>query len=606
MTSARWHTSPCMHASALILPLAAPGLFQDEPTVRWYDLRGLMAGALTQDVALDVRPHGAGLGLWAFEPQSYDVPLEDSYDQALEDVEDLLEALLSERFELGAYDLDQRGGVLRVEGTQAVHADLQARLTELTALASERVAVEVWRVPTAVLPRDLAPTLDAATFAALVASSEATPVAQRSIPLGRRTTLATAAYEAAHYDYDVEVAQGAIVVDPQVTVVPTGTDLGVHVRLGADGRLLVRIWGRHGEPTRPFPRLAIPSLAGASVELPEVASQVVYGSAQLASGEALVLGAGAAAFLARVQRAPGASAQVGAGAPLQPMGELTSRFVRASPATLARAAPSGGWTPEDRDVPRWFEEAAPLFDPDEVLQALTALREARGLEGRIARCGDLVYAPDPGPLRAALQAELQALCAALAPETAAVEFRHGVLGPEELRKRSLDELVALLPERALGSVRVGETLTLVDVVESLQLLDFDVEIAQASAISDPIIGRISLGSTLWCAPLRAPDGSWSVSFELVHQTPGGADGELVRPHVVAHWDPSPVTESDRIPQPIGRFRAVDSLQLSATRIMDVRGTIAAQDGVWQLVHLGPEGGNSGRFFVVVARVSGRR
>ncbi len=593
--------------TAILFALASlPALPQSEQSVRWYDLRGLSSYGLTEDPLIDLRPHAVGLQLSMLEPAEYDVPLEESYADAFDELEDLLELLLSGRFDIGDYSLDQRGGLLRVEGTQEVHADIAARLAELEALAAERVAVEVWRVPTAALPSELQATLAASTVEALLEAPGVLPVAQRQVALGRRTTLAQAALASAHYDYDVEVAQGAVVVDPQVTVVPSGTDFGVQVRLTTDGGLHLRAWGRHGVARRPFPVHAIPSLAGATLELPEIASQVVYGSAQLTSGEAIVLGSGEMVFLIRVQRAANASAQVGPLAPLQPMGMLTMRSVRTLPVELGHASPSGGTLPEERDLSTWVDHGEPILDPDEVLQALTELRDARGLTGRIARFGDLVYAPDSEPLRAALRAELEVLTAALAPETAGIEFRFGALESADMRKRSLKELIDILPGRVRGSVRVGESLTLVDTVDALYLMDFDVEIAQAAAIADPVIGQVSLGTTLWCVPQRTPSGAWSVTYELAHHASDLENGQSYRTQRVAHWDPKPAVETDRVPLPIGAFKLADTLQLPATRRMAARGTIVGEEGAWQLVHVGPEGGESPRLFVVAARFSGQR
>ena len=592
---------------AILSALASfPALPQSEQSVRWYDLRGLSAYGLIQDSGVVLRPHAVGLQLSMLEPDAYDVPLEESYADAFDELEDLLELLLSERFDLGEYSLDQRGGLLRVEGTKEVHGDIVARLAELEALAADRVAVEVWRVPAAALPSELRATLPAFTVEALLATPGLQLVAQRQVALGRRATLAQAALASAHYDYDVEVAQGAVVADPLVTVVPTGTDFAVQVRLMTDGGLHLRAWGRHGVALRPFPVHAIPSLAGATLELPKIASEVVYGSAQLASGEAIVLGSGDMVFLVRVERAATATMHVGPLAPLQPMGALTMRSVRALPVDLAHAAPSGGTLPEERDLSNWVDNGDPILDPDEVLQALTALRDSRGLTGRIARFGDLVYAPDSEPLRAALRTELDALTAALVPETAGIEFRFGALESADIRERTLTELADALPGRARGSVRMGESLTLVDTVDSLYIMDFDVELAQAAAIADPVIGRVSLGTTLWCVPQRTPSGAWSVTYEIAHHASDLENDQSYRTQRVAHWDPKPAVEVERIPLPIGAFRLADTIQLPATRRTTVRGTIVGEEGAWQLVHAGPEGGDSPRLFVVTARFIGQR
>lgn len=587
-----------------LAPLAAQD-GGDEASVRWYDTRALLLPELAGPPFVDLRPHLSAALLYALQPDGFDVPLEDPTRFAELGVGDLLATLLGELPEPLDFDLDSREGVVRVEGSAAVHAEVARRLAELTALATAHVDVEVWRVPAVALPASARALLPRDSAEVVPAMQGAVLVARRPVPLGRAASLATPASESILYDYDVEVAQAALAVDPQVTIVRTGLELGAQVRLAADGRLLVRAWGRDGRLDRPIREVDVAGFDGATLELPRMAVTVMAGSACLEAGEALVLGAGADAYVLRFQKGDGTAAIGAAASPFVPTGTLTATAARSPRLEVRQATPSGGIEPLDRDRPSWLGELGAVLEPDELFDALRDLRDARGLPGRMALLGDLVYVPDDGPLRAAIRDELAALAVNLASETFDIELRYGTLRPEQVA--SLDSadtaaLAAQLPARLLGAARAGESLILVQGREAFELVDFDVEIAQASAVPDPVVAPIFHGVTVSCIPLRAPDGRVAAALELVHQV----HRDPSRRTLTADWDPEPTTTLDENPQPIGRLVRRNAIELPATTRVEVRATAYAADGAWCLVQLAPVGGGSDDVLAVVARINGRR
>jgi hypothetical protein len=253
-----------------------------------------------------------------------------------------------------------------------------------------------------------------------------------------------------------------------------------------------------------------------------------------------------------------------------------------------------------------------LLEPDEVLDALMDLHGEQGAESRKRHNGHYLYMPDEGPLRVAARAHIAELKSALASETYQIELRYGELASEELagllagllagdeREGAYERLAAQLGQRLMTAARSGDSAAVTQGVETFYLQDYDVEIAQAASILDPIVASLFEGLTFWCVPTRAPSGELVTSVDLVYHAPSGALGEVLS----TDWDPNPMTEAETTPLPIGEFKRRNVIELAASHPVRVRHAVRAEDGVWTPVAMTALDGE--RMFAALLRVTGRR
>jgi len=595
------------HVLAAPLPPWSP---QDEVLVRWYDARALLAPEFTREPFVDLRTHVRAASLNSLEPDSYDVALEEPLSLALEGLEDILEDLALALPGVADLDIDERSGVLRVAGNARAQTEVGRLLADLSALATDTVEVELHRVTSKAWAAQRGAVLDSASAEALLAPGETALLARRVIPVGRSSALSTSGIESILYDYDVEVAQGALAADPQVTILRTGVEFAAHVRIAADGRLALCAWGREGTMDQPIRERVIPGYGGASVQLPRVTTQLFTGSAIVPHGGALLLGDanGASGFVVRVKRASGASAPGGAASPFVACGEVSFGAARTWPVVPYLASPSGGWIPRDDALPAWFEDRDPLLAPDEIFDTFEDLRQERGLEGRMRRIGSYIYVPDEGALRTATREHLAGLNGALGSETFEVELRYGEVARDELiglvsasaQEGSYEQLLARLGRRVLTSARSGDSASVTQGVESFYLQDYDIEIAQAASIPDPIVAPIFEGLCFWCVPLRASTSEVVTTLDLVYHVGGAA----LREFGIADWDHTAMTELEKNPLPIGEFVQRNTLELADSRPIRVRSAPRAADGAWALIAVAAIDGD--RSFAALLRVTGRR
>jgi hypothetical protein len=597
-------------ATYVLTALAPASSRQDEVLVRWHDARALLAPELTREPSIDLRTHLRAARLNDLEPDRYDIELEEPLSLVREGLGDILEELVLGVPGVEDLDIDERSGVLRVAGSALAQAEFARLLVDLSTLATDSVEVELRRLTSVAWGAQRGAVLDAAGAEALFAGGQTSLIARRTIPVGRSSALSTSAFESFLYDYDVEVAQAAVAADPQVTVMRTGIDFAAHVRVAADGRLALRVWGRDGASEQPHRERVIPGFGGAALQLPRVVTQLFVGSAVIPAGGALLVGDanGASGFVVRVQRPNGASAPGGATSPFVACGEVALRAARTWPRAPHHASPSGGWQPRDDDKPAWFEDMDPLLEPEEVFDTFQDLCQERGLEGRMRRIGAYIYVPDEGALRTATREHVAGLNGALAAETFEVELRYGELPSTELaglvtkstQEGSFEPLLARLAQRVLTAARSGDSASVTQGVESFYLQDYDVEIAQAASIPDPIVAPLFEGLTFWCLPLRAATGEVVTTVDLVRH----AAATTLREFGIADWDHKATTEVDKNPLPIGEFVLRNKVELADSRPVVVRNTTRTEDGAWALVVVAPI--DSERSFAALLRVTGHR
>ncbi|MEZ6017641.1 MAG: hypothetical protein R3F49_21205 [Planctomycetota bacterium] len=591
-------------------PARIPIRVQDDAVVRLYDVRALLSAESTRPPLVDLRPPASASRINYLQPDQYDIDLGEPFSFADEGLGDILQELVEQLPDVGEYDVDERGGVVRVLGSERVQADVQRLLADLASLAFDEVEVELHRVACAAAGEQGQSVFTAEQADTALPISAATLVARRAVPMGTSTALSTAGAESTLIDYDVEVAQGALAIDPQVTALPTGLAFAVNVRVGVNGRLLVRAWAREATPARPLREFVIPGFGGAALQLPDLQMRVATASATLDDGGALLFGGGdgADAYLLRVQRKRPATAPGTAGSPFIACGDTVVTGARTKPIRPARAAPSGGWSVDEVPLPEWLDDSDALMSPEEVFDGFSDTSGARGLSGRMSRIGAFIYVPEEGALRAAARAHVASIGAGLVAETFEVEARYGEVDPGQLAELlygKLDErargaLIQGLAGRVATAVRGGDTSIVMDGREWFYLQDYDVEIAQASTVPDPIPATCFDGVSFWCVPLRAPDGLVSTAVDLVFQRSARSS----EPFPTADWDPVPTTKLDELPQPIGDFVVRNTVELAVTRGVSARRTVRAKDGEWALVTVEPT--TEGRSFIAWVRVTGRR
>jgi hypothetical protein len=107
---------------------------------------------------------------------------------------------------------------------------------------------------------------------------------------GQRISISSARYTNVCGDYDVEVAQAASIPDPRVQQIMTGLTLSVRSTLLDDGRIALRLQADIVDDLK-ISAFAPGSPAIGKLQLPSVTVEKLTGSAVLAQGDALVVGA---------------------------------------------------------------------------------------------------------------------------------------------------------------------------------------------------------------------------------------------------------------------------------------------------------------------------
>jgi hypothetical protein len=579
--------------------LSAPLHAQDDALVRWYDVRALEAAGLEDPHGVDLRLHLVSSYLDAFEPDGYDVALEDPADLDIDALTQLVLDGLGEAWPDDRVYADARAGRLRVEGTAETHAEVRHILEELAAHALETLEVEVAVLPR--VPPDARAVLSAAEADALFAAVPARDVYVSSVRAGRRALVGAESFAADLMDYDVEVAQRARTPDPQVTVLRTGLHLGLVAQPRSDGRIFLRTWGRNGQAPAAPRRVPLAHFDGAPLELPTHATTLGVVSAVVPDGGGLVVGGpqGAGAWVVRVRRRAPAAPD----APFVPLADLTARPLVTPVVRLPRAAPSGGWAyPESLDKLLGDAAIDVVYTPEDVLEMLWDVREQRALGGSLQLVGQDLYVRGSADLRGAARELVERLTRDVGSETLEVDVRFGLLPPSDERAALLvsppGALAARLPERLLGACRPGDTLLVVSGEESWYLQDHDFEIAEASVIPDPIIGTLFDGVGLWCLPNRVAPGRVALWVDFAAH----ATGDETRTARVATWEPRNPELTLDAPLPTGTFHATAEVELPRTACASTRSMLTLVDGEWALLCRAPLAGSQ-LVLVAVVRVS---
>ncbi len=582
-------------SSALALSAHADPAAQSSDVVKHYDLRHALSSGAPPARGVTMDLHLSTAAIDQLEPENWDLDLGPELAIELNDSLQVVRQFIgaTKGAELSALTHD--GSWLTVTGNAAAHDAALAAIEQIEALMLDSVNVEV-----ILLPRT-----DALIGAGGWISGQATEALLKGVPelrramfparIGRRTTWDQTLTKSFLYDYGVEVAQGAIVADPVVSILRTGIELGVRIDTACDGSgFLVRTWGRSGEESAPMRNRKIPMFGDTAIELPTVRSTLWASSARLAPGESMVVDAGAKGLmLLRVVPESAQSAR-----PRLSLGAHALRPMRPEVLALPRAEPSGGFRNERSSVEDFeFESLTSSPRPNAVAEAL-------GLEDT-SRLGLHFVAPTDSKAAQAATAALKALQQSRPLTEYTIDVRFQVMdSTTALAMRGQDQWDAFASASStvrLASTTVGHDATLlVDGTEFAYLRDHDTQIAAGAVAPDPIPGTTFEGAAIWCAPMKTASGNLRAWFDIQVQQ-GLKDTRTI---ATASYHPAPGSASKDLPRFEGEMRLDQPIELPETE--SAGGTCLAQmkEGAWSHVMTQPVG-RGGRELVVIAKITTR-
>lgn len=575
--------------AVLALPLATDSttpVVADDHSARWYDLRAIVAAGAPAPAGVDLRLH-----LSVFDGSSAegpDVALGTESSLTMELCVAAIEAAIGADSAAKLVGIDARAGLIRVTGNDAAQAAAARTVVALGEVMDDSVNVEVFRIDDALLPHGMESVLDSATASELIEGLDGIAAHRRSVRVGRSAGLGEENSTTVLYDYDVEIAQGAVATDPMVIALSTGFRVGVRVDRASDGRrLVVRVWGRDGELAAPLERFAIASMGDTPIELPEVATSMWTSSAIVEPGAAIVIdhdGGGRSALVIRVSAPKGSMAP----AALLPLGELALRPMRPSVPFLAAASPSGGrpWPRDDMDLARGLAPRLHLEDGAPAAFIQVAFEEI--LQGGLALpFGSALLLPTPFATDGPAGEILEGLREALPVATTAVDLRYSVLPSSvartELESGNLQALADSADGRLLGCGVDNDALMLVGGVEYAYLMDYDIQIAAGAIVGDPIVHHVFEGIAVWCTPLRNADGRISAWFDVQAHAPT----PRMRSVDTSSYHPGGGDGDKDLPVTTGTFELDQKIQLPVTHRAAIRTLVQASEGEWSLVMAQP-------------------
>ena len=578
---------------------------QEDSSVRWYDIRGLQVAPLQDPDGVDLRLPLVATYLDYFQPDRYDVRLESDGAGGFDDWPSLIQTVLGEDGEDPGFSIDVAAGFLLVEGDARIHEQVAEILAEVGDQLTRTVELEVFVLPSIAISRDSRAVLTAAEANALLAAADPVEHSRKSAHLGQRVRLGSEGVAARLYDYDVEVAQKARIADPVVTVIRDGIEVGAVATARLGGGFFLRAWGRRVEPGAGSRQLALAHLAGVSLELPEAESTLCVGSAVVPDGGGLLLGhdwSSDGIWLIRVRHGQPGRGEPASGSVFLPLSELTATPLVVPSPWLPRTAPSGGWEPPRHPLHRQLGDAyETVFSAEDLYDRVQTHVDQLGPVGSAVLLGDSLYVRGSTELLERSTADIRELTAALASETVEIDVRLGLVEPTAARELVAQEkpevLAQRLGRRLIGACRLGDTLLVVGGKERFYLKDHDVEIAQASAIPDPIVGNLFDGVSFWCRPNRVSSDTISAWVDLQVQGLATAPSQLS----VLVWEPREPLQRDDDPAPSGTFTDTAIVELPTTARADLCSAVRLVEGKWTLLCCTGFAGTD-HAFVAVARI----
>jgi HPt (histidine-containing phosphotransfer) domain-containing protein len=357
-------------------------------------------------------------------------------------------------------------------------------------------------------------------------------------------------------------------------------------------------------------RITLGFLGGAQLELPASDDNLCVGSASVSSGGGFLLGQDhgpEGVWLIRVREKEPTATPSSGGSRFLPLGDLTSVPLLVDPVELRGTQPSGGIHVDEETLVQQLGEMAyeRLFDPADLRDRIRWESDELGLQGNVALVGHHLYLRGSPAFLDWAASQIGELNRALASETVEIEVRMDTLERSTalalVATEDPESLAERLDHRLLGACRLGDSLLLLGGTERFYLVDYDVEIAQAAAIPDPIVTDLFEGTSFWCRPNRAGSGVLSAWIDLQVQAPAREMREIP----VSVWEPRDAERKDDTPMPTGTYGLSALIELPATARAELTSNIRLPDGEWTLLCSTPLAG-SDRQLVAVIRARARQ
>lgn len=581
---------PIVCVFALAAALSPAAVAQEARTTKQYDVRFLVAAE--QDFLETVRNLDPAARQFPEFPRAGGID-----DAARPSVSpEVLLALV--RDEVGAsvaYEqegprVDRAEGLLIATCDSAGHRRIEALLDQLRLFLTEQVTVEMHVLPgkavagaRALLDREQADRLlrDAGAHAVFVGPAR--------VGAANRVLLDAGASHAFVRDYDVEVAQGSTIQDPQLGVLRPGCGWGLRVDRSHDGRLLVTVSGASAAEAAPMALREIRSrdqegAQEASVlQLPRLRILQQQARAVLGDGEAMLLGSDAmdadGVWCLRIRRPRPVAAPAAPGWALLPVHDLVSGEFRSSVFSLPLLRDA-----DDERPPLQLDAGEPpprVADSGyltELLLAACTDREAVSVQ----ELGNALFVRAPAPELQAVSARLTEIAAA-ATRQVTVELRYGLVAAIELPnlldgRADVAELAGRLDNACLLPTLLQDWFGMRCGREQAFVRDYTVEIAQFAAIPNPEIATLFDGIAWRGSVLAVPGGQFRLALHFAFAQ---MDGDIEQ------FDP----RNSRL----GTF--------DQPRLQHAHFAIApiVEDRRWTLLHVSPLGAD--RHLAVVGRVS---
>ncbi len=583
-------------------PAIATTRAQDEgASVRWYDVRSI-------PTPLDTGEPGVLMGLPIttakhedLEPDSYDVPLPEDVALDLQRVLDAVERAIEADPEAAVDAIDLFNGRIRVTGNERAQERAARAVSALRTLANDEARVEVVQLPADRIPPGVGPLLTSGEIASLQDRFAGQPTLITTAPMGRRTIVGAGRTTTFLAEYDVEVAQAVMIADPVVSVIRSGLDVGLRLDRASDGRRVVlRAWGRDARLRTPIRKRAQEGFAGAEIELPEADAALFAGSALVEPGGGILIRCGAAdAVLVRVL------SSAGSGLPAESIavGEHLVGSMRPDPPHFAPAEPSRGWSPPDESLAEatrpWESDTVSAFDFAD--RVLGLHRIANGL----ISLGGMALYMGPDDRRSELRTGFDEYGAAAPVHTFAVEAAHGILSAEETAALAASGDVTGFVRgatRVQGAVLEGDSMVLLGGAEAAYLKDYDAQIANGSAIHEPIVSAVFGGFSLWASPIDATEsGGMRAWIDVQRQT----FEDTLREIPISNFRADDPDSDDSPSRVSGTYTTDLTVELPDTRRASARSVVSLEPDVWSLVTVQPMA-SDGRCLVVAARARASR
>lgn len=576
--------------------LAGPVIAQEHGDVVRYDVRAIETTFAPATLGVDLRLPLVTAFLDRMVPE-HDVPvaLEDPRRLTGDDWPTFLHECLSSEVIEGFFDAEYRAGFVEVEGPPEIHARVRRILADLERHFLRKVQLEAVILDPAGVPPGTPAVLSSEEVRRLLANTEPLGYSSVTAPLGQRARLSNGSVEAQLFDFDVEVATGQSVSDPQVTVIRLGLEVGAVVHAALGGGFFVRTWSRHASQTGAPRTVEVDELRRGTVHLPSVASTLTLGSAWIEEGGGLLFGHDLQAGGLWLLRVREPNAPDSEGSPFVPLGPILAPPLLAAPPAVYGAIPSGGWYEDsllEGDLP--FSPAEEGIDPWRLIESLADDDASAGAGLHVV--GSSIYVQGSEEL---MQRTIERVGEWSKPgqRTVSLDLRFGRLeraAATRIARGELSptELAGMLESRLTGACRVGDCMMVVGGKEAFYVQDFDVSIAEAAAAADPILGVTFDGLTFWWRPTVASDGTIVAWTDLRWVEPLR---DLDR--VSVSWWQSFKADKNDSPAPV---RSTGTLELPQAARAEFRGPLQLDPGAWSLVTCADLGG-ADHVLVVVAR-----